>query len=237
VAIALLHPLMRLILRLKIEGRENLDKHNAQIIAVNHLSHVDPVIVGYASGLETSFLAKEEVFKASSFLAWLIRIYNTYPVSRGAGDVGALRKCSGLLQENRSLVLFPEGTRSKPGTLQELRPGVAMLSIMNRVPIVPTFVFGVRRTIAPWIVDPDIIKYHKEKESSRAQEFKSSKAAHDPLFRFRLAAFWAPRVRVVFGRPIRPDGYARSKEDYRRLTGRLQEVMRGMEREAQDAGK
>jgi 1-acyl-sn-glycerol-3-phosphate acyltransferase len=216
-AVFLLHPLMRLILRLRIEGRENLDPQNAQIIAANHSSHVDPVIVGYASGLETSFLAKDEVFKASPFLAWLISKYHSYPVNRGAGDVGALRKCSELLGEKQTLALFPEGTRSKSGTLQALRPGVAMLSIMNGVPIVPTFISGVRRTIVPWLVDPDIVRYHKRAVTGEP--------ALSPFARFRIATLWAPRVRVVFGRPIRPDGFQRTKEDYRTLTEQLQTVM------------
>jgi 1-acyl-sn-glycerol-3-phosphate acyltransferase len=222
VAIALLHPLMRLALRLRIEGRENLRRSGAQIIASNHTSQIDPVIVGYASGLETSFLAKEEVFRASPALAWLIRTYHAYPVNRGAGDVGALRRCSELLGSNRSVVLFPEGTRSKSGTLQALRPGVAMLSIMNRVPIVPAFVSGVRQSVVPWIVDPDIIKYNRRMNEPAARP------------KFRLSSL-GHRVKVVFGKPIYPDGFQRNKEDYVKLTAQLRGVM--LEMEAREAAR
>jgi 1-acyl-sn-glycerol-3-phosphate acyltransferase len=214
-ATTMLIPLLRIALKLRMEGRENIAQDHPQIIACNHTSHIDPLIAGYSAGLETAFLAKEEVFRASRFLGWLIRKYHSYPVNRGAGDVAALRKCSELLGQKRTLVLFPEGTRSKPGNLQPLRPGVAMLAIMNNVPIVPAFISGVRRSFVPWIVDPDIIRYQQRTQPGS--------------FRFRLASLWDSSVRIFFGRPLCPDGFQRSKDDYRRLTEQLHHAMLELE--------
>jgi len=225
-ATTMLIPLLRIALKLRMEGRENIAQDHPQIIACNHTSHIDPVIAGYSAGLETAFLAKEEVFRASRFLGWLIRKYHSYPVNRGAGDVAALRKCSELLRQNRTLILFPEGTRSKPGNLQPLRPGVAMLAIMNNVPIVPAFISGVRRSFVPWIVDPDIIRYERERRTSTDEHGRTQT---EGSLRFRLASLWDSSVRIFFGRPLRPDGFQRSKDDYRRLTEQLYHALLELE--------
>jgi 1-acyl-sn-glycerol-3-phosphate acyltransferase len=209
-----LTPLVRLALKLKVRGREHLSRSRPQIIACNHTSHIDPILVAYASGLETSFLAKEEIFRVSPAFAWLIRTYHAMPVSRGAGDLVAFRSCTALLGRGRSLVLFPEGTRSKTGELQTLRPGIAMLSIMNRVPIVPAFIRGVRQSFVPWIVDPDIIRWNERERPGR--------------LRFRAGSLLDSRVSVTFGAAMDPGEFQRERDDYRRFTAALAERMAGL---------
>lgn len=208
---AVLAPGVRVAVKLRVFGRENLRPNQAQIVACNHTSHADPVLVGYATGLETSFLAKEEVFKASRFLGWLIRTYHAMPVNRGAGDIAAFRNCSDVLRRNRTLILFPEGTRSKSGRLQPLRPGLALLAIINQAPIVPAIVKGVRTSFLPWLVDPDIIRSNRQNQES-------------PL-RFRISSIWNSRVEVHFGTAINPLGLTRSKSDCLRLTEQVAQAM------------
>jgi 1-acyl-sn-glycerol-3-phosphate acyltransferase len=218
---AVVTPLVRWLLHLRVEGRENVSRSHPQIIACNHTSHVDPILVAYASGIETWFLSKAEVFRVSPAFAWLIRTYHAMPVNRSGGDLTALRRCSEVLEQGRTLVLFPEGTRSKPGTLQELKPGIAMLAVTNRVPVVPVFMHGVRGSFIPWLVDPDIIRYNQRQAPGR--------------LRFRLSSLWDSQVRVRFGSPLLPDGYERNKAGYLRLTGRLEQALVGL-REGLNAG-
>jgi 1-acyl-sn-glycerol-3-phosphate acyltransferase len=202
-----LAPLLHLGLRLRIEGRENIVRDRPQIIACNHTSFVDPILAGYASGIETWFLAKQEVFDGSRFLAWLIRTYNTLPVRRGANDRTVLERCSAVLRQNRSLVLFPEGTRSRTGRFQPLKSGVARLAISNQVPVIPTYIRGLWQSFIPWMVDWDIVRYARiENPDGR---------------RFRLASLWTSRVFVGFGRPLSPDGFGATREDYARFTEQL----------------
>jgi 1-acyl-sn-glycerol-3-phosphate acyltransferase len=214
VAIALLVPLVRWILKLRVLGRENVVPGRGQIIAANHTSQMDPILVGCASGVETWFLAKGELFDFHPAFAWLIRTFNSLPVRRGGMDVAAFKRASEVLQRNRTLVLFPEGTRSKDGPLQPLKAGVAKLAIDNHVPIVPAFIDGVRRSFLPWLVDPDIVKYHRRANPGR--------------LRFRFALLFTSRITVRFGKPLAADGYAQNKTDYLRLTGELERVLQGM---------
>jgi 1-acyl-sn-glycerol-3-phosphate acyltransferase len=215
------------LLKLRVEGREHIRRNHPQIIACNHLSHVDPILVGYSSGLETWFLAKEEIFRASAAFGWLIRSLHAIPVNRRAADLVALRRCSEVLQRGNSLVLFPEGTRSKEGGLQPLRPGVAMLAIMNHVPVVPTFIHGVRSSFLPWLVDPDIIRYLRMQGAEGTLPAFASKTGGVPRaeMRWRLNSLWSSRVRVVFGPPILPNGLRRIREDYRRMTEWVAEAL------------
>jgi 1-acyl-sn-glycerol-3-phosphate acyltransferase len=215
----LLTPGVKLVLKLKVQGRENLPPGGPLIIACSHTCHADPILVAFASGRETYFLARKEIFEVSKSFAWLIRTYHALPVSRGMGDVAAFRQCSEWLSLNRTLVLFPEGTRSKGGRLQVLHPGVAMLAIMNHVPVVPAFIAGARRSFLPWLVDPDIVRYNQR---------------HQPgSMKFRIASLWDSRITVRFGQPLPPDGFDRSKPDYLRFTTLLSDSLHELEEKSE----
>jgi 1-acyl-sn-glycerol-3-phosphate acyltransferase len=222
-AIAALAPLVRGALKLRVLGRENVNPDRAQIIAANHNSQADPILVGCASGVETWFMAKGELFDFHPAFAWLIRTYHAMPVRRGGFDVAAFKCASDVLRRNHTLVLFPEGTRSKDGPLQPLKAGVAKLAIDNRAPIVPAFIAGARSSFLPWLVDPDIVKYHRRVNPGR--------------LKFRFASLFTSRITVRFGKPLAADGYAETKTDYLRLTAELERALQGMAREdsAQDA--
>jgi 1-acyl-sn-glycerol-3-phosphate acyltransferase len=223
--IAVLTPLVWGVLKLRIRGRENIDREHAQILACNHTSQADPILVGCASGVETWFMAKGELFDFHPAFAWLIRTYHSLPVRRSGLDTAAFRSASRVLQQEHTLVLFPEGTRSKDGPLQPLKPGVAKLAIDNQVPIVPTFIQGARRSFLPWLVDPDIVKYHRRANPGR--------------MKFRFASLLTSRITVHFGKPLLPQGRVKTKEEYLKLTAELDQALRALasdaERPTQDA--
>ena len=111
-------------------------------MASNHLSNLDPAIVAAALPEPPVFLAKKELFKfpiMSSFM----RGYGAYPVDRRGADVKAVNWITGqLLEQHRTAIVFPEGTRSRVGGLLKGQAGVAHIAISTGVPIIPFALTG-----------------------------------------------------------------------------------------------
>lgn len=131
----LLRTYFRVFFRLKIEGRENIPKKQTVIYASNHRSYYDPPLVGSGSRGKLCFMAKEELFEKKLF-AWLIRTLGAFPVSRGKGDTGVIDTAIEKLNK-RSLMIFPEGTRSKDGKVGRGHTGAALISARSGKLIVP----------------------------------------------------------------------------------------------------
>ncbi len=124
------------------EGRENIPDGETVIYASNHRSYADPPLVGCSARGKFAFMAKEELFK-NRFFAWLIRNLGAFPVSRGKGDTGVLDTAVDRLKSGRSLIIFPEGTRSKDGKVHRGHSGAAVISARSQKKIVPVgIVFG-----------------------------------------------------------------------------------------------
>ncbi len=140
--------LMRLGWRLEVRGREHVPATGPVLLVANHVSLLDPPVVGGASPRELYFLAKEELFKIPLF-GRLIHALNARPVKRDGSDSRALRAGLKLLAENRAILLFPEGTRGMEGRLGEGKPGAGMLALMSGAPVVPAYVTGTARAWPP----------------------------------------------------------------------------------------
>ncbi|MCR4781012.1 MAG: 1-acyl-sn-glycerol-3-phosphate acyltransferase [Ruminiclostridium sp.] len=113
------------------------DMKGGYIIASNHLSFADPPMIAAVIRGKFSFMAKEELFKKNPFFAWLIRRCGAFPVTRGAGDDAPIRTSVEAIKKNRILVIFPEGTRSKDGTLGRIKSGVVLIASQAAAPILP----------------------------------------------------------------------------------------------------
>jgi 1-acyl-sn-glycerol-3-phosphate acyltransferase len=124
----------------EVHGREHVPKAGAVIVAANHISFWDPLLVGTAAIREQHFLAKGELFRPP--LGWLIRTYNAIPIRRGTADLSGLSKAKDVLRAGRSLVLFPEGTRARGGELRSARPGLGMLAVATGALVVPACILG-----------------------------------------------------------------------------------------------
>lgn len=193
-----IYPIAKLLLGLKVIGREKLRLAGGKIIAANHTSNLDPFILGLAAGQEIFFLAKEELFNFRKWFGWLIRTWNALPVKRGTADPGLFKTCSNLLQKNKTLIMFPEGTRSKNGNLQPFQPGVSLLAVSNSVPVIPCHIFGVRNSFISKIVDPDI--------------------NHSKI---RIGDFFTSRILIKFGNPIPPAGFTKNRNDYENFADKI----------------
>jgi len=198
------YPLQRFLLHLRVRGRDKLVA-GPQILAANHVSNFDPLIIGMAAAREVHFLAKEELFAASRAFAWLIRAWNAWPVRRGGADAAAIKRCSWLLKRRQTLVLFPEGTRSKTGEMARFRPGIGLLAVANQVPVVPVYMAGVARSIVSYWTDRDFV--------SRG---------------LRCRPAGPSRISVVFGDPVYPDGFGRDRRSYVGMAHTVEQHIRGL---------
>lgn len=127
---------------LKFEGRENIPKKTPVIYASNHRTNADPPLVCCGAKGKFAFMAKEELFRNKLFAA-LIRSLGAFPVSRGKGDTAVLDTAVQRLGEGRSLMIFPEGTRSKDGKVHRGHSGAAVIAARSGRQIIPVgVVFG-----------------------------------------------------------------------------------------------
>jgi 1-acyl-sn-glycerol-3-phosphate acyltransferase len=140
--------LMRLVFRLEVHGREHVPESGPVVLVCNHVSVLDPPLVGGASPRELHFMAKEELFRIPLF-GRLISALNARPVRRDGSDGRALKTALRLLGEGRALLLFPEGTRGVEGRLGEGKPGAGMLAVMSGAAVVPVHISGSGRALPP----------------------------------------------------------------------------------------
>lgn len=131
--------LVRILGRVRVEGLDDLPREGPLILVANHISNLDPPLVGgwLAPALRRRprFLAKEPLFKGP--LGWFLRSQGVIPVRPGGRDVDAYRAAKAALDQGSVIVIFPEGTRSSNGVLQEPLPGVALLASRTGVPVLP----------------------------------------------------------------------------------------------------
>ena len=123
----------------EVRGREHVPPDGGLIVAPNHCSYWDPLLVGTAAMRELHFLAKEELFRPPVF-GPMIRSFNAIPIRRGMADVGGLSRAIEVLRRKRALLVFPEGTRARDGELRAARPGVGMLAVATDARILPVYV-------------------------------------------------------------------------------------------------
>lgn len=133
---------MSIAFNLHFEGRENIPKDTAVILASNHRTNADPPLVGCALRGKHAFMAKEELFENKLF-GGLIRALGAFPVSRGKGDTGVIDRAVEELNAGKSLMIFPEGTRSKDGKVHKGHSGAGLISARSGKLIIPVgVVFG-----------------------------------------------------------------------------------------------
>ena len=132
----LLLPAYKLIYRYKVIGSENMPKQGGVILACNHLSFSDPVLLGLAQKRRLFFMAKSELFR-NKFASFIIRHLGAFPVERGAGDGKAIKTGEEILCEGNVMTIFLEGGRTKTGELMHPRSGCALVAQQTMLPVVP----------------------------------------------------------------------------------------------------
>jgi 1-acyl-sn-glycerol-3-phosphate acyltransferase len=150
-----LAPLARLVYRPVVEGRENVPRHGAVILAANHLSFIDSVVIPLVAPRPVAFLAKAEYFTGRGLGGRLRRAFFTaidaVPVERGThrSAQASLEAALEVLAAGRAFGIYPEGTRSRDGRLYRGRTGVAHLALASGAPVVPVALIGTDRIQPP----------------------------------------------------------------------------------------
>lgn len=133
----------KLLYKHRVFGVEHLPEGPA-IIAPNHASFWDPPLVAASAPGEITFLARATLFD-NPVLGLYIRRLNAYPVQGNAQDLSSIKLICRLLQEGKQVVIFPEGNRSRDGSLGSFKAGISMLALRSRCPIIPVYLHGTYR--------------------------------------------------------------------------------------------
>jgi 1-acyl-sn-glycerol-3-phosphate acyltransferase len=142
IAAAVVKPLMRTWFRIRLEGSEHIPETGPVILASNHRSNMDPVLLASAVERPVAFMAKAELFRPP--LGWIMRWIGQFPVRRGGIDREALRRTDAVLARGSMLGLFPEGTRGD-GRFSAVHPGLAYIVVRQHSPVLPVAILGTER--------------------------------------------------------------------------------------------
>jgi 1-acyl-sn-glycerol-3-phosphate acyltransferase len=132
--------------RIRIEGRENIPPGGCLVVS-NHVSFMDPTTVGWAFGREMYYLGRKDLFRPP-FLSWFLPMCNVLPIDRDGKDIAGLRRIIKMLKDGESILIFPEGTRSRDGNLQPAEPGAGLIAVKAGVPVLPMRVFGTYESLS-----------------------------------------------------------------------------------------
>ncbi|MBX3118079.1 MAG: 1-acyl-sn-glycerol-3-phosphate acyltransferase [Fimbriimonadaceae bacterium] len=124
-----------------VRYKERVPKKGAVIVAPNHVSYLDPPAVACAIPRMLSFMAKAELFKSKAF-GWLISSLGSFPVKRGAGDREAIRLALQILEMEKAIIMFPEGTRGFGEYLGPFNKGVSLLARKTGAWVQPVGICG-----------------------------------------------------------------------------------------------
>jgi 1-acyl-sn-glycerol-3-phosphate acyltransferase len=127
--------------RYRAFGQENIIEDGPAIMAANHQSYLDPPLVGITCRAELYFLARKTLFENRLF-GFILSGVNSLPVDLSGRDLTAVRAVIKLLKEGHRTVIFPEGTRSLTGQIQQARPGIGLIIAKTLAPVVPMRIFG-----------------------------------------------------------------------------------------------
>ncbi len=128
--------------RIDLHGYENFPKNKTCIIAGNHVSYLDPFAMAFYNEDEISVVARDTLM-SNAFSKILLSNMNAIPIKRGdSGNLGVFRLLLSNIKAGRSVLIFPEGTRSPDGKLQSGKAGVGLLAMKAGVPIIPIRSWG-----------------------------------------------------------------------------------------------
>lgn len=204
--------LARSITRVRIEGAlDTIPRDGPLILAANHMSNADPVVIGAwltpALGRRIHWLGKREMFEWP-IVGWMARNGGVVPVDRGGADIEAFRIAQRVLEAGQVLMVFPEGTRSRDGVLQQPKDGLAMLALRTGAPIVP---IGVSESDRFWPRGQKLPRpggrivmrvgrpFRVQEELPEGIDRRAAKTAATDVIMRRIAAELAPRHRGPYG--------------------------------------
>ncbi len=209
-----LNHLLKKYIKLDVRNEENLKdvKGKPTLFICNHLSNMDAILLNKVlKDNEVAFIAGIKLTK-NMITKEVMQLVRTIPITPNTADIGAIRMTLGYLKKGGSIVLFPEGTRSRSRTMIEAKPGFVLIADKANVPVVPIGIEGVDE-IFP-VNDADIGNeffkkkgtatitigkpYYIEKQSEDESKDQWLKHTTDDAM-YRIAALVSPRYRGFYG--------------------------------------
>ncbi|WP_235530722.1 1-acyl-sn-glycerol-3-phosphate acyltransferase [Phycicoccus sp. Root563] len=144
----LIGPPLKLLTGLRVEGRSNVPREGALIVASNHLSFIDSIVIPLACARQVHFLGKAEYFQGTGVRGaaarWFHSTAGTIPVDRNdpRAAAGSLTLAEEVLRRGEAFGVYPEGTRSPDGRLHRGRTGVARMALSTGATLLPCAVTG-----------------------------------------------------------------------------------------------
>lgn len=224
-----------LLLRLNVEGLQNIPTHGPVILMINHINFLDPFVVAASMPRPVTAMSKIENFSIP-FWGLIFKWYGAIPVRRGEMDRRALKATLDVLEGNTMLLIAPEGTRSPHRALQKAHNGLAFIAHRSNAAIVPIAITGspafahnikrLRRT-------PVNVKlgrpFHLRSDARRLDRHALSKMTTEAMH--QLAALLPPDHRGVYADLdqatedyIQPLDESTSNLPFSRTRGELREV-------------
>ena len=132
----LVHLVCRIFFFVRVEGKENIPKEGAAILAANHTSFWDAPIILMATKRPMRIMGKAELFE-HKLLAPFLRMGGAFPVHRGTTDITAIKTALRTLKDGGLFTIFPTGTRVKAGENADAKAGVALIASKSGAPVIP----------------------------------------------------------------------------------------------------
>jgi 1-acyl-sn-glycerol-3-phosphate acyltransferase len=154
---AILQPFFHLYWRLSRIGREHIPATGPFIIAANHRSFLDPFVIAVMARRPIYFMTKKEAF-INRPAAWLLASLGAYPIDREGGDQEAMDTTKAILARGDGVLIFPEGTRTRPGPLGRPKRGVGRLALETGAPVVPVAIIGSEDVRKGWRIRPHKVR-------------------------------------------------------------------------------
>jgi len=154
---ALFQPFFLIWFRMARIGREHIPAQGPLILAANHRSFLDPFVIGTMARRPVYYMAKRELF-SHRLAAWYLNNLGAFPIDRGTGDGDSMATARAILERGDCVVVFPEGTRTRPGGLGAPRRGVGRLALETGAPVVPIAVIGTQDVRRGWRIRPHKVR-------------------------------------------------------------------------------
>jgi len=137
---------------LRVVGKENIPRQTHFLYASNHLSNLDPMLLGLSVPFRISYMAKDSLFKNKVFGWVLYNVSSAFSLKREKADIGALKEAIRRLKQHSSVVVFPQGTRKldpQEQTADNVQEGIGFLVAKSGVPVLPAKIIGSDRVMPP----------------------------------------------------------------------------------------
>ncbi len=153
----LFQPFFHVYFRMSRIGREHIPADGPVIVASNHRSFLDPFVVATMARRPMYYVTKKELFN-HPVVAWLLSALGAFPVERGAADGEMMDTAKSILARGDIVLIFPEGTRTRPGSLGRPKRGVGRLALETGAPVVPVAVIGTEAVRRGWRIRPHKVR-------------------------------------------------------------------------------